>query len=123
MFTFIKIAYHGAFHGRNMERPGHKSHPRALIPEGNDGHDRTNPWERELKRLSNQKPAGDRRRYFRGQLPQPRPVRQSPSMKHSTLQDLQHWWGQSCAPSKPDQQLESRYFAPPPGQRRNHWFQ
>jgi len=121
MFTFIKIAYHGAIHGGNVEQRGHKPHPRAQQPE-QDGHPRINPWEKELKRLHNQLPPGDRRQYFQGQLPKPGPVSKSPAVKQATLQDLRSWWGQSCAPNAKEHHLDSSHFAPPPSQGRNHWF-
>jgi len=119
MFTFIKIAYHGAIHGRNVERLGHKPHPRTQQPE-HDGRLQTNPWERELKRLT-EHPPGDRRQYFRSQLPKPGQG-SKPARKQATQQDLKSWWGQSCAPNKSGQQLDLSYFAPPPSQGRNHWF-
>jgi len=122
MFTFIKIAYRGAIHGRAVERLWHQAHPRAQQPE-QDGPQRTNPWELELKRLNNQVPRGDRRQYFQSQLPKPDPASRSPTAKQATLQELRSWWGQSCTTTKDQQHLDSQHFAPPPSQGRNHWFQ
>jgi len=125
MFTFIKIAYHQALHGRNVEKIGRRPVIGHHVPPQSEDDDLLNPWETELSRIATNR--GEQAvpiKHYKGKLPRPEiPARPENEIsgRQGTLTDLKIWWGNASA-AKPGE-IDIKSFAPAPRRHQTRWWQ